>query len=211
MTQQAQAQAEALKPCPFCGGKATGRTILARLHFKQRYVIEGECDCGSGLSGYSQNEVSARWNRRAPAQLEAQQAVQMPEAVYTLRVRGRLHDYTPGLPAFDLPDGEHKLYTEQQVRAMVAAQAAPGWQLVPVEPTKEMLASIMSEGELDALRETAPEHRPLLIYRAGIPERYAAMLSAAAAPTPFAPLAMGSSMMVYDVRESRERYQKGDK
>lgn len=63
----------------------------------------------------------------------------MSEAVYTLRVRGRLHDYTPGLPAFDLPDGEHKLYTEQQVRAMVAAQAAPGWQLVPVEPTKEML------------------------------------------------------------------------
>ena len=143
MTQQAQAQAKALKPCPFCGGKATGRAILERLHFKQRYVIEGECDCGSGLSGYSQNEVTARWNRRTPAQLEAQQAVQMPEP-WGYLVEGRIF-IGRLLPQHvnSMVESEGlqptKLYTEQQVRAMVAAQAAPGWQLVPVEPTKEML------------------------------------------------------------------------
>lgn len=64
----------------------------------------------------------AAW--QASAALDAKQAVQMPEPTYKLRIRGRLHDHTPGLPAFDLPDGEHKLYAEQQVRAMLATQGA---------------------------------------------------------------------------------------
>ena len=42
-------------------------------------------------------------------------------------------------------------------------------------------------------------------------EEHGYVLTIHTEPTPFAPLAMGSSMMVYDVRESRERYQKGDK
>ena len=46
--------------------------------------------------------------------------VELPEPVYTMRVRGRMHDYTPTLSAFDLADGEHKLYTEQQVRQLLA-------------------------------------------------------------------------------------------
>lgn len=50
--------------------------------------------------------------------------VELPEPVYTMRVRGRMHDYTPTLSAFDLADGEHKLYTEQQVRALLEAKAS---------------------------------------------------------------------------------------
>ena len=46
--------------------------------------------------------------------------VELPEPVYTMRVRGRMHDYTPTLSAFDLADGEHELYTEQQVRQLLS-------------------------------------------------------------------------------------------
>lgn len=55
--------------------------------------------------------------------ISAAAPVQLPEHVYTLRIRGRLHDHTPALPAFDLEDGEHKLYTEQQVRQLLAAHS----------------------------------------------------------------------------------------
>lgn len=49
--------------------------------------------------------------------------VELPEPIYTMRVRGRLHEYTPALQAFELDDGEHNLYTEHQVRQLLAAHS----------------------------------------------------------------------------------------
>ena len=60
--------------------------------------------------------------------------VQLPEPVYTMRVRGRMHDYTPALSAFDLADGEHKLYTEQQVRQLLAAHGIGKDKALAAEP-----------------------------------------------------------------------------
>jgi len=67
-----------LLPCPFCGANASGYAIDAHEHsaplkalgipdHQGSYVIEGDCQCGSGLIGYTQEEVTARWNRRIPA------------------------------------------------------------------------------------------------------------------------------------------------
>ena len=41
-------------------------------------------------------------------------------------------------------------------------------------------------------------------------EEHGYVLTITTEPQPILPLAMGNSMMVYDVRESRDRYQKGD-
>lgn len=71
-----QQEREALLPCPFCGAPASGHAIEPHTHsivfegFKMpdhpgSYVIEGDCACGSGLIGDTQEEVTARWNRRA--------------------------------------------------------------------------------------------------------------------------------------------------
>ena len=127
-------QAEALKPCPFCSGRAEFNEHDADCYFTKLAELEaskGSADMGLVL------ELREAWNRRATAQLATftselatlspelatQQAVQMPE---------------PELIAYRGIEPVN-FYTEQQVRAMVAAMAAPGWQLVPVEPTKEML------------------------------------------------------------------------
>ena len=68
--------AQNLLPCPFCGAPAGGYAIEAHEHSAQlkaigipdhggSYVVEGNCQCGSGLIGDTQEEVTARWNRRA--------------------------------------------------------------------------------------------------------------------------------------------------
>lgn len=75
MTDTASA-APSLLPCPFCGAAASGYAIEAHTHSAPlksigipdhpgSYVIEGDCQCGSGLIGETQQEVTARWNRRA--------------------------------------------------------------------------------------------------------------------------------------------------
>lgn len=58
----------------------------------------------------------------ALAQARAEQA----EPVGHLRVMGRLHDYQPGVSAFDLPDGKHAIYT--------TPPAAPVAKLEPWQP-----------------------------------------------------------------------------
>lgn len=71
-----QAEREALLPCPFCGASASGYGIDPHTHALRlgdfqmpdhpgSYIIEGDCSCGSGLIGATQEEVSARWNSRA--------------------------------------------------------------------------------------------------------------------------------------------------
>ena len=64
--------------------------------------------------------IDAIMNIAAAPQPPEAAPVELPEPVYTMRVRGRMHDYTPTLSAFDLADGEHALYTEQQVRQLLA-------------------------------------------------------------------------------------------
>jgi hypothetical protein len=59
----------------------------------------------------------------AAQELAALQSAQQGN-VYTVRVRGRLHDYTPTLEAFDLADGEHKLYTHPAAAQGVEARDA---------------------------------------------------------------------------------------
>lgn len=72
--------------------------------------------------------------------------------------------------------------------APVAAQSSVpvpnGWTLVPINPTKEMLMSILGSGERLAHDTAKPEYRATLLVMAGTIDRYAAML--AAAPTPSA-------------------------
>lgn len=73
---------------------------------------------------------------------------------------------------------------ERQCKAANCGCVPEGWKLVPVEPTAAQLYELMSDGEKDAAIGMTPEHRGLLIERAGISYRYAAMLAAApAAPT----------------------------
>lgn len=82
----------ALQPCPFCGASASGHAIEPHAHslvfegvkmpdHAGGYVIEDDCACGSGLIGDTQEEVTARWNRRSalyPASLEAVQRDAIP-------------------------------------------------------------------------------------------------------------------------------------
>lgn len=77
-----------LLPCPFCGASARGYEIEPHQHsaallalvpnmpkeHQGSYVIEGDCQCGSGLIGDNQTEVTARWNARAPQAVAAQAA-----------------------------------------------------------------------------------------------------------------------------------------
>jgi hypothetical protein len=67
-----------LLPCPFCGASASGYGIDPHKHAMRlgdfqmpdhpgSYIIEGDCSCGSGLIGATQEEVTARWNARAPS------------------------------------------------------------------------------------------------------------------------------------------------
>lgn len=57
--------------------------------------------------------------------------VVLPEPAYTLRVRGVFQDTTPTAQAFGMPDGEHKLFTEQQLRALLATATGLPAQAVP--------------------------------------------------------------------------------
>lgn len=96
---------------------------------------------------------------RATQAVEAQApaAVAVPNHVYTLRVNGRLHDYTPTLIAFDLSDGEHKLYTEQQVRdllkALPATEDSSAGDQLQVEPSGPMSNDDVQDLVSLALRE----------------------------------------------------------
>lgn len=72
-----------LLPCPFCGASASGHAIAPHTHVfsfpdgtkmpdhEGSYVIEGDCQCGSGLIGDTQEEVTARWNQREVSNGEA--------------------------------------------------------------------------------------------------------------------------------------------
>ena len=94
------------------------------------YSDEWGCDSAWQM-GYDEGREQAERKAAAPQPPEADHIpdagkmvavpVQLPEPVYTMRVRGRMHDYTPTLSAFDLADGEHALYTEQQVRQLLEA------------------------------------------------------------------------------------------
>lgn len=97
----------ALLPCPFCGASARGYEIEPHQHsaallalvpnmpkeHQGSYVIEGDCQCGSGLIGDNQAEVTARWNTRAPQAVAAQAApaaVAVPDerAAYEMGAKG---------------------------------------------------------------------------------------------------------------------------
>lgn len=83
--------------------------------------------------------VDADWMDAIEAQLEAQQAApQMPDQFHTALDRFdayfRSANGVPPNARISVPTAEW-----QELRAMLAAQAAPGWKLVPVEPTPVMM------------------------------------------------------------------------
>ncbi|MGZ8132588.1 hypothetical protein ACXU40_09370 [Bordetella bronchiseptica] len=85
-------------------------------------------------SGHSANLRSAKFGPSAldgdvPVYLEPPNGDAAPqassvagEAVYTLRVRGAIQDWTPTAAAFSIPDGEHQLFLSP-----AAPQAPAGW------------------------------------------------------------------------------------
>lgn len=76
----------------------------------------------------------------------------------------------------------------RELAQLSARQAAPdGWRLVPVEPTDAMLLTLASDGEAEVIAKH-PEWHPMLLDRSGVPQRYAAMLSAAPPPPEREPL-----------------------
>lgn len=80
-------------------------------------------------------------------ELEAQKAVELPEPVAWLHshsehcIEGEVSGERLSITAKTYGWVETPLYTEQQVRAMVAAHAAPGWKLVPEMATQDMCES----------------------------------------------------------------------
>lgn len=91
---------------------------------------------------------------------------------------------TLGIEAYASAKTIRALHAEiQQLKAQPSArQAAPdGWRLVPVEPTDAMLLTLASDGEAEVIAKH-PEWHPMLLDRSGVPQRYAAMLSAAPPP-----------------------------
>lgn len=86
-------------------------------------------------------------------------------------------------------DNEAKAARLAELEAQLSArQAAPdGWRLVPVLPTDAMLLTLASDGEAEVIAKH-PEWHPMLLDRSGVPQRYAAMLSAAPPPPEREPL-----------------------
>lgn len=86
--------AEALSPCPFCGGAAEPRAACG--------ACWAECGhCHATLAGRDRAEVAARWNRRAPG---AQSAGESPRpAAATAPADGTAERirrmYPAGMPA----------------------------------------------------------------------------------------------------------------
>ena len=117
-----------LLPCPFCGAPAHGYAIAPHSHSPAvlrlvpelpdhpgRYVIEGQCACGSGLIGANESEVTARWNRRTPQQEEPVAYVHVPHYTVEGKVRPVVsfekyqQDYDDGIYSTRIP-----LYTAPQ-------------------------------------------------------------------------------------------------
>lgn len=121
MTEQTQPTDAELLPCPFCGANASGYEIAPHSHSGPlkahgipdhggSYVIEGDCNCGSGLIGATQDEVTARWNRRWGTPAGAGEPVGEVES--SLRFTGGFHVrlYRDA----HMPEPGTKLYTTPQ-------------------------------------------------------------------------------------------------
>lgn len=156
-----------LLPCPFCGKRDSIRLTAASEMWDEEsegafphtdsYAVfcsasseDALSGCG-GSGGYFLTKADAlsAWNRRAPAA-----PVQMPEPDARVKFTKR---NPPDVEWFadEVRNGEN-LYFETKVRALLAsARAVPqGWQMVPVEPTAEMICAVdkaraMSDGVND--------------------------------------------------------------
>ena len=137
MTQQAQA--EALKPCPFCGGEAkmvkSGEQGTWRVN-----CWNDDCDVTTPNCSEKALAISV-WNLRAPAQLEAQQAAQPWGACISGRIWvGKLPEHArkmaeaEGLPILWLytspPAQERKPLTNEQIDALWGGENVSAPQLV---------------------------------------------------------------------------------
>ena len=125
-------QSRELLPCPFCGGEARIKTVAQDWW---KIILDHDDECP--LAGHYDDAIvpqddeskawlMSRWNRRATT--EESSGVELPEPVASTFTMEALipggRRSTHFTPLRQLPAGT-KLYTEQQVRALLAAQAAP--------------------------------------------------------------------------------------
>lgn len=80
--------------------------------------------------------------------LSAPQPKQAGEPVFLLKASGPLKEWTPTKAAFDIPDGEHKLYLAQP------QQTPEGYKLVPIDPTERMLQAAYNAVESEGMVTT---------------------------------------------------------
>ena len=143
------------------GRDAAPQAEVLRLAGYLRKAVAPEHPESNGIEKAA-NELERQHARIA--ELEAQQAApQMPDQFHTALDRFdayfRSANGVPPNARISVPTAEW-----QELRAMLAAQAAPGWKLVPVEATRAMI---------DAMREAE---------ESGYSDMHSAAL--AAAPTP---------------------------
>lgn len=159
MTQQTE-----LAPCPFCGAQAIGYAIEPHMHSDPlkalgvpdhhgSYVIEGNCECGSGLIGDDRGEVTARWNRRAAPDTQAQVVpdfytacapYQEGSKVDWIPLPGYSNETERGVENLVLEGARKEGYTGNASRRMMEL----GWEVRPVylaaapaAPVREPLAA----------------------------------------------------------------------
>ena len=78
------------------------------------------------------------WRAECEKMRKGGEAVARQCHVFNVTKSGPLTEWEPTTMAFALPDGKHELYTSPPVQAD-ACKVPPGYVLVPVEPTPEML------------------------------------------------------------------------
>lgn len=119
------------KPCPFCGAPAFVHELEPHEHstflkalipgmpdHSGSYVIEGSCECGSGLMADTREQVVAMWNRRAPDARDARIA----ELEAELAAEPRATDAPTAVAAAD--PQLLKFYGAASDAELIAAQAA---------------------------------------------------------------------------------------
>lgn len=179
-----------LKPCPFCS--AAPKTIERPDNIDgTEFVYAVFCHC----EGYSatahqmarrktpaqaKKDAIAAWNCRASTPVSHPDPAGMEPVAYRRQDQHGGFEYEDGITSFAHDPTAEPLYTAAQVQTM--GWAAPGWQAVPVEPTKEMKVAAVKFANGPAVYK-AVAAAALEIEEGIYGEAYEAMLAAAPSGT----------------------------
>ncbi|AZQ55981.1 Lar family restriction alleviation protein [Burkholderia cenocepacia] len=138
----------ALLACPFCGGEPKRMTLNDEANFGGNVIVCTSCDCSTHVEFGEKLGLVEAWNSRvahsrSPAMAaEAVAIYQVPEGC------GTWSDVSPELFEQSSPARRRVVYaTPQPAPAAIPA----GWNLVPIDPTPEILMAIW-QNERDARR-----------------------------------------------------------